>query len=352
MNQTLKLQSIDFAYDQHTVLNGISLTVNRGEIACLLGPSGCGKSTLLRLIAGFEQPTAGLIEINNQCVANAKQNTPPQQRQVGMLFQDLALFPHLTVAQNIAFGLQNQTQNQQNQRVNDLLLLCRLEAFKQRYPHQLSGGQCQRVALARAMAPKPQLILLDEPFSSVETGLQSELVHEVKTMLQTDDSTVLWVTHSLEEAFAVADQIGVILDGQLLQWASPTDLYKNPAHPDVVCFLNHANLITGKFRDDGRLKTPIGLFQLSNSDDFTVGQEAQVAIQKTQLTINLSSANNAVIAACVYQGGYYVITSILDDGSQVKHHSDVSLTPGMAICIQSNTEKFHTGFATTINMAN
>ncbi|MCL4150341.1 UNVERIFIED_CONTAM: hypothetical protein GTU68_009102 [Idotea baltica] len=162
MTTTLKLQSVGFDYGQQAVLNDITLTVESGQIGCLLGASGCGKSTLLRLIAGFEKPLSGTIHI--------------EHRQVGMLFQDLALFPHLTVTQNIAFGLHQLNHAKQQKRVNELLELCRLVAFKSRYPHQLSGGQCQRVALARAMAPKPKLILLDEPFSSVETGLQSELL--------------------------------------------------------------------------------------------------------------------------------------------------------------------------------
>jgi iron(III) transport system ATP-binding protein len=345
MNPTLKLQSIAFAYAQRAVLHDISLTVKRGEIACLLGPSGCGKSTLLRLIAGFEQPTAGQLEINNQCVFNAQQNTPPQNRHVGMLFQDLALFPHLTVAENIAFGIQNQSKKHQTQRTNDLLQLCRLAAFKQRYPHQLSGGQRQRVALARAMAPKPQLILLDEPFSSVETGLQSELVHEVKTMLQADNSTALWVTHSLDEAFAVADQIGVMLEGQLLQWADPAELYQNPAHPDVVRFLNHANLITGQLVDDGLLNTAVGLIRLSNSSQFTAGQQVQVAVAKDQLIQQADLGSNAVITGCVYQGGYYIISSTLADGSSIKHHSVVAMPTGLAISLHYQSDQPHFGFA-------
>ena len=344
MNQTLKLKSITFSYDQHTVLGDISLSVKQGEVACLLGPSGCGKSTLLRLIAGFEKPDLGQIYINQQCVASSNQNTPPQKRQVGMLFQDLALFPHLNVAQNISFGLQNLSSQQQNQRVDDLLALCRLEPFKQRYPHQLSGGQCQRVALARAMAPKPQLILLDEPFSSVDSGLQSELVHEVKTMLRADDCTALWVTHSLSEAFAVADQIGVILDGQLLQWTSPTDLYENPTHPDVVRFLNHANLITGKIDKSGQLNTPVGSLQLANSDVFYKDQKVQISIHKSHISINSVAANNAVVLTCAYQGENYAITSRLDDGQHIKHNNEIPLPPGSSICIQPNIDKAYLGF--------
>jgi len=349
MNQTLKLQSITFAYDQHTVLHDVSLIIEQGEIACLLGPSGCGKSTLLRLIAGFEQPATGQIHINDSCVANTDQNTAPQKRQVGMLFQDLALFPHLNVAQNVAFGLQDQSSEQKNQRIDDLLVLCRLESFKDRYPHQLSGGQCQRVALARAMAPKPQLILLDEPFSSVDSGLQSELIDEVKTMLKADDSTALWVTHNLNEAFAVADQIGVMLNGRLLQWATPTDLYEKPQNPDVVRFLNHANLITGMVAAEGYLETAIGSFKLSNMSEFKVGHKAQVAIHKDQLSINDSGVKNAVVMASSYQGGNYAITSMLSDDTVIKHHNDLPLVIDSEICVQSNARQPEKGFVVKNN---
>ncbi len=347
INQTLKLQSIAFSYDHRQVVSDVSLTVNQGEIACLLGPSGCGKSTLLRLIAGFEQPDSGCIEINNHCVASAQQMTPPQQRNVGMLFQDLALFPHLSVAKNISFGLQNQSQQQQNQRVDDVLELCRLSEFKHRYPHQLSGGQRQRVALARAMAPKPQLILLDEPFSSVETGLQSELVHEVKQMLRADHSTALWVTHSLEEAFAVADQMGVMLSGQLLQWDTPTNLYQKPAHPDVVRFLNHANLVSGRISADGRLNTAIGSFDLSNKNKFAPQQQVQVAVNKNQLFINPKQTSNAVVSACVYQGGFYLITALLEDGNRIKFRNEFAIKSQQSICIEPFNNNQYNGFLIT-----
>ena len=160
MTTTLELNSLAFAYGQQSVLSNINLSVKTGQIGCLLGPSGCGKSTLLRLIAGFEQPLSGEIHIVNKKVASPDLSISPQNREVGMLFQDLALFPHLTVSQNIAFGLHQLNKTQQQQRVNDLLTLCRLSGFQARYPHQLSGGQCQRVALARAMAPKPKLLSL------------------------------------------------------------------------------------------------------------------------------------------------------------------------------------------------
>lgn len=336
MTTTLKLNSMAFAYGEDTVLNDISFTIETGQIACLLGPSGCGKSTLLRLIAGFEQPQTGSIHIDQKLVADDSQSIQPQNRQVGMLFQDLALFPHLNVADNIAFGLHQLNKHEQQSRIDDLLKLCRLQNFKSRYPHQLSGGQCQRVALARAMAPRPKLILLDEPFSSVETGLQSELVHEVKTMLQADHSTALWVTHSFEEAFAVADKIGVMLNGQLLQYSTPNDLYDNPTHPEVVTFLNHANLIHGTITEELKINTPLGILELNEGHGFTAGNRAQVSINKKNIKIDDRGTIKAIVNNAVYQGGQYLITATLTDDNSIQFIHPNKLEPNQAINLTIN----------------
>ncbi len=339
MTTTLKLNSIAFTYEHQPVLNDISLTVKTGQIACLLGPSGCGKSTLLRLIAGFEKPQAGEIYIADHLVANQQQATSPQNRQVGMLFQDLALFPHLTVAENITFGLHKLNKNKQQQRVDELLELCCLQAFSSRYPHQLSGGQCQRVALARAMAPRPKLILLDEPFSSVETGLQSQLVHEVKTMLQADNSTALWVTHSLDEAFAVADQMGVMLGGQLLQWSKPNKLYENPEHPDVIRFLNHANLISCQINENGQSESSLGQFELENHQQFKHGDQVKTGINKRSIYINESEAFNATVINSVYQGGQYLVVATLSNGDAVEFFNQDNIETGHRICLKARVNQ-------------
>ena len=322
MTINLKLDSVAFAYNQQPILSNINFQLNSGEIACLLGPSGCGKSTLLRLIAGFEKLATGQIHIANKLVSDKLNWVDPHNRDIGMLFQDLALFPHLNVTQNIAFGLHQLKNHSKKQRVDELLQLCRLEKLQSRYPHQLSGGQSQRVALARAMAPKPKLILLDEPFSSIDSGLQSELVNEVKNMLKADQSTSLWVTHNLGEAFAVADQIGVMLNGKLLQWSKPESIYNTPAHPDVVRFLNHANLVNGKITNDKMTKTPIGILNLSKPSNFKINDSVQVAINKNNISLNLNGQNNATVTDCTYLGGQYQITANLafsDDYIQFYH---------------------------------
>jgi iron(III) transport system ATP-binding protein len=304
MSKILELDSINFGYTKDSFLNDISFSVNTGEIACLLGPSGCGKSTLLRLIAGFEQAKSGKITINNTPVSGPKINIIPQQRNIGMLFQDLALFPHMTVIDNIKYGMRNNNSN----RVNDLLALCRINDLSKRYPHELSGGQKQRVALARAMAPKPQLILLDEPFSSLDQDLKNELIHEVKGLLLKDNSTALWVTHSLEESCAVADHVGLILNGELLQWSSPYDLINHPKHIKVVNFTNQSSLIKGQLNERGNLITSIGSFNLLNFKHLDVNKVTQIAINHTHFKVTEEPNNNASVQSCVYKGSHYLLT--------------------------------------------
>jgi len=344
MTTNRELKSVAFGFVRDDLLQDINLQVQTGQIGCLLGPSGCGKSTLLRLVAGFEQPRSGDIWIAQQLIANAQQQVPAQDRQVGMMFQDLALFPHLSVGDNIAYGLHALGADQRHQRLHQLLDLCRLQGHQHKFPHQLSGGQQQRVALARAMAPKPKLILLDEPFSSVDTGLQGALALEVKSMLQADQSTALWVTHSIDEAFAVADQVGVLLQGQLRQWSSPGELYEQPAHPAVVQFLNHANLITGQCTTTGHIRTPLGEIALSNYNQFEANQTVQVGVPKHLIKV-IDGTPNATITQSVYQGDHHLITATLDQGEEVQCQHAHALTPQQPVALPVTYNQSCFGFA-------
>lgn len=212
----LSLNNVSVAYSGsgRPVLNGFSMTINAGEIACLLGASGCGKTTALRAIAGFEYLSSGEIYLTQRCVAGPGIHLPPEKRHVGMVFQDYALFPHLTAAQNIAFGLRKLPREAQQARVDTLLTLVELHQHAGRYPHELSGGQQQRIALARAMAPEPDILLLDEPFSSLDRPTRERLSGEVREILRQAGQTALLVTHSEWEAEAIASRIGYVEDGQ------------------------------------------------------------------------------------------------------------------------------------------
>ena len=225
------------------VVEGLSLQLGRGEIGCLLGASGCGKTTVLRNIAGFEPLQQGSIVLAGRQLASAQQALPAEQRRVGMMFQDYALFPHLDVAANIGFGLRGLQRAQRKARVQALLQYVGLPGLEQRYPHELSGGQQQRVALARALAPAPDLLLLDEPFSNLDVDTRQRLAGELRDLLKAAGTTVLMVTHDQSEAFAMADRIGVMHEGRLLQWSSAQALYQAPVDPFVAGFIGRGTVI-------------------------------------------------------------------------------------------------------------
>lgn len=224
------------------VAQDVSFELRQGEIGCLLGESGCGKTTILRSIAGFEPLEAGHISLDGQIISTTTQVLPPEQRQVGMMFQDYALFPHLTVGENIAFGLRKRPRPQRQKRVDEMLKLVGLKAYEDRYPHELSGGQQQRVALARALAPEPQLLLLDEPFSNLDVDTREKLAFELRDILKQTGHTALLVTHNHDEAFALADQIGIMAHGKLQQWATPAQVYEHPANEYVSRMLHREAL--------------------------------------------------------------------------------------------------------------
>ena len=241
MTPFLELTDIDIAYPPKRVVQEVSLHMLCAGIGCLLGPSGCGKTTLLRALAGFEPVQRGSIRLEGVELSRPGWTLPPEQRRIGLMFQDLALFPHLTVADNVAFGLRGWKSSERRARVIELLRLVGLADFAKRYPHQLSGGQQQRVALARALAPRPRLLLLDEPFSSLDVTLREDLAREVRGILLREGTGGLLVSHDQFEAFAFADEIGVLYEGRLLQWDSAYNLYHRPAnrfvadfHPDRV----------------------------------------------------------------------------------------------------------------------
>ena len=245
-NTYLAVREMAVQYGSSTVLSDLSLDLAQGEIGCLLGASGCGKSTVLRAIAGFVSINAGQIELNQRCLAADGLHMPAHARAVGMVFQDYALFPHLSVADNVAFGLSAWSKSARAERVQSLLELTQLQDYARSFPHQLSGGQQQRVALARALAPKPQLLLLDEPFSNLDVALRAQLAHEVRALLKHEGTTALWVTHDQIEAFHVADQIGVMDGGAIVQWDTPYALYHAPKTREIAAFIGQSVLLSAR----------------------------------------------------------------------------------------------------------
>ncbi|UER54973.1 ABC transporter ATP-binding protein [Kineosporiaceae bacterium SCSIO 59966] len=264
----LKVRGLCKAFGSTEVLHGLDLDVPSGQLAAVLGPSGCGKTTLLRVVAGFERADAGEVHLGGRLLAGPGVHVPPERRGIGVVPQEGALFPHLTVAENVAFGLPRRgtgSARRRRERVRDLLALVGLGDLGDRMPSQLSGGQQQRVALARALAPDPALVLLDEPFSALDAGLRAAVREDVRTALRATGATGLLVTHDQEEALSTADLVAVVRDGVVVQSASPQQLYAAPGDLDVATFVGEAVVLPARVRD-GVAETPLGRLALLRGD--------------------------------------------------------------------------------------
>ncbi len=306
----LRLEQITRQFSRHTppAVSSVSLSLCQGDLLALLGPSGCGKTTLLRLIAGFEQPQNGTIEIAQQRVAGAGCWVPPEQRGVGMVFQDYGLFPHLTVRQNVEFGLiVHQKPALIKQRVQEAVALVRLEGMEDRYPHQLSGGQQQRVALARALAPNPFLILLDEPLSNLDAQVRLQLRQELRAILKAAGASAILVTHDQEEALSIADQIAVMCRGHLEQVGSPEQLYQEPASRFVAEFVTQANLLPAQ-RQGEFWQTEIGAFPIAQTANLSNGKTfdaAELMVRQDELMLKPDETSAIVIGDRQFLGREY-----------------------------------------------
>lgn len=258
MQNAMEVSNITKSYKGKCVISSLSFKLEKGEIGCLLGESGCGKTTALRCIAGFEQIQSGSIHINGQQVSGLKAHISPEHRRLGMVFQDYALFPHLTVKKNIAFGIEHMPMKKQLQRIGEMLDLVGLPDEGEKYPHELSGGQQQRVALARALAPEPEILLMDEPFSNLDIALRERISIEVRNILKKMGISALLVTHNQNEAFAMADTIGVMKDGCLEQWDTAYNLYHRPKTQYVADFVGEGVLIKGRVISEDEVQTELG----------------------------------------------------------------------------------------------
>jgi len=326
MPKQLEVINASVAYGDNIVVHGVGFELESGEIGCLLGPSGCGKTSLLRTIAGFEPLATGEIRLHGRTVSRPGMTLPPEQRQVGMVFQDFALYPHLTVAKNVAFGLRGLGSRGRNARVAELLRLVGLEDQAERYPHQLSGGQQQRVALIRAMAPRPQILLLDEPFSGLDVELREQLAREVRGILQRDGITAILVTHDQLEAFAMADRIGVLGDGRMRQWSSGYELYHEPADRFVADFIGQGEFIPGRVVDLGQVETALGQVQGRFVTDVAPGDRVELLIRPDDIIHDDDSELRLEVAGKAFRGAEYLYTLKMRDGARllclVQSHHD------------------------------
>jgi iron(III) transport system ATP-binding protein len=257
-NALLELRGLSHSYQDHEVVRGLSFVLQRGGIGCLLGASGCGKTTVLRCIAGFEPVARGEICIDGEVVSAPGRTIPPEQRRIGMVFQDYALFPHLTVAANIGFGLHGTARAERARRVEESIQAVGLSGLAHKYPHELSGGQQQRVALARALAPRPALLLLDEPFSNLDVELRERLGLEVRQLIKRTHTTAIVVTHDQQEAFAIADEIGIMHEGRIEQWDGAYNLYHRPASRFIADFVGQGVFLPGSVLDSRQVRIELG----------------------------------------------------------------------------------------------
>jgi iron(III) transport system ATP-binding protein len=293
------LRDVTKAFGSTRAVRPTTLAVERGELFAVLGPSGCGKTTLLRLIAGFESPDSGSVEVAGESMAGDGCWVPPERRRIGMVFQDYALFPHLSVAQNVAFGLPRGARRRgATGRALTVLELVGLQHKAERYPHELSGGERQRVALARALAPEPEVVLLDEPFSSLDATLRAGLRREVELILREADASAVFVTHDQEEALSLADRVAVMRDGVVVQTGSPEDVYYMPRDRWTAQFVGEVNLLRG-VADPVGVATELGYFELALPADPGV---IRVAVRPEQLEVRPDEEGNATIDDREFRG--------------------------------------------------
>lgn len=326
-NMFLDVNALQVHYPgrQLAAVVSVSLQLKAGQMGVLIGPSGCGKTTLLRAVAGLEKISAGSISINHTIVSGDGVHLPPEARRIGMVFQDYALFPHLNVAQNIAFGLHRWPADQQRARVNDVLALVGLENSGQRFAHELSGGQQQRVALARALAPQPQLLLLDEPFSNLDVDLRERLAHELRSILKLANTTALFVTHDQLEAFALGDVIGVMHQGKLQQWDDAYHLYHRPATRFVAEFIGHGVFAPAKLHREGDslvLQTPLGELRedLVHSTSEQVLGDCDVLLRADDIVHDDAAQVKAQIIRKAFRGSEFLYTLQLESGQTLMAH--------------------------------
>ncbi len=338
MPRQLEVINAGVSYGAQPVVRGVSFELARGEIGCLLGPSGCGKTSLLRAIAGFEPLSEGEILLHDRSVSRPGSTLAPEKRRVGMVFQDFALYPHLTVAQNVAFGLRGLNGRQQRSRVDELLELVGLGGLQKQYPHQLSGGQQQRVALIRAMAPRPDILLLDEPFSGLDIELREQLARQVRTILKREEVTALLVTHDQLEAFALADVIGVLGGGRLRQWDSGYDLYHRPGDRFVADFIGQGAMVPGRVTADGCVETAIGCLRGLFVQEVAAGERVELLLRPDDVIHDDSSSFRLEVVDKVFQGAEYLYTLRLHDDSEilclVQSHHDHAIGEEIGVRLQ------------------
>ncbi|MFW5929063.1 MAG: ABC transporter ATP-binding protein [Halobacteriota archaeon] len=333
----LELDTVTKRYGDTTAVHDLSLDVDQGEFLTLLGPSGCGKTTTLRLIAGLERPDEGTVSIAGRRVAGEDAVVEPEDRDVGLVFQEFALFPHMTVEENVAFGLDGEADD----RVDEMLELVGLEGMRDRNPDNLSGGQRQRVALARSLAPEPEVLLLDEPFSNLDVGLRVKMREEVRRIVKQAGVTTVTVTHDQEEALSISDRVGVMRDGQVIQVGEPEEVFQTPESRFVADFLGHASFLSGRV-SDGKVETTLGDVDVDCVEGLTTaydGAEIDLLVRPDDATaVSADGHPDGRIVHRRYDGPSFTYRVELDNGDTIG-------------CMHNHVESFEVGDEVSVKLA-
>ena len=324
-NDKLNLQSVKIALESKVILDDVNLKIDTGEIVSLMGSSASGKTSLIRSIAGFHNISSGTIQIDGQVVDDSIRRSDVAMRNVGVIFQDLALFPHLTVRENICFGLNNIDSTQQQNRAKKLEDLLSIENITNRYPNQISGGQQQRVAIARAIAPKPNLLLLDEPFSALDYELKDNLMSDIMKLIKSENITAILITHSAEEAFKMSDKIAFISNNTITQFANPYDIYHRPASKEIANFFGISSYIKAKITDSSHIKCILGDF-VGMVDQYNKDTKVDLLIRPDDIIHDDDSLFSAKVTGKTFRGSDFLYELELKDGQKIfcfapSHHN-------------------------------
>jgi iron(III) transport system ATP-binding protein len=321
MKPLLEVKNIQCRYQNTIVIDNLSLHVNQGSLVCLLGPSGCGKTTVLRAIAGFEPVYQGEIHMQGRLMTKPGFMQAPEKRRLGMVFQDYALFPHMDVFHNISFGIRRYPVEEKRNTVEHLLALVGMEGFEHRFPHELSGGQQQRIALARALAAKPTMILMDEPFSSLDPDIRENLSVEVRNILKKEGITGILVTHHQDEAFAMADQVGVLKAGKIHQFDTPYNLYHEPLDQFVADFIGQGVFLKGTMLSPDTIETELGIIRGDRAYKWDRGTKVDILLRPDDVLVaEGGDAPNALTGKVVhkaFKGADILYTLQMPTGSKI-----------------------------------